>query len=114
MKGSRRVAHPRRIAFGLPHNYGKRREQQVGPYGELDRRASPLFVHVHECRNTSVAVLSFFPTRFLPPDTGISVGGTRVPQKTETELYRPVNEFLDRLLDPGRRKEPLTAVEVKS
>ena len=114
MKGSRRVAHPRRIAFGLPHNYGKRKEQQVGPYGQLDRRASPLFVHVHECRNTSVAVLSFFPSRFLPNNTAISVGGTRVLQKPEAELYRPVHDFLDRLLDPGRRKELMTAEEVQS
>ena len=114
MKSSRRVAHPRRVAFGLPHNYGKRKEQQVGPYGQLDRRASPLFVHVHECRNTSVAVLSFFPSRFLPNNTAISVGGTRVPQKPEAELYRPVHDFLDRLLDPARCKELMTAEEVQS
>ncbi len=115
MKGGRRVAHPRRIAFGLPHNYGKRKDQQVGPGGkELDRRASPLFIHIHECRNHAVAVLSFFPTRFLPANTGISVGGARVRQKPEAELYRPVREFLDRLLDPRGCKEPLNAVEVKS
>ena len=114
MKGSRRSAHPRRIAFGLPHNYGQRHEDQVGPYGkEFDRRASPLFIHIHECRSAAIAVLSFFPARFLPDNTGISVGGTRVPHNPEAELYRPVHEFLDRLLDPDRRKEPLTAVEVK-
>ena len=113
MKGSRHVAHPRRIAFGLPHNYGRRREQQVGPYGKLDRRASPLFVHIHECHNTSVAVLSFFPSRFLPHDTPISVGGRKVPQEPEAELYRPVHDFLDRLRDPVRCKEALSAVEVR-
>ena len=114
MKAGRRDAHPRRIAFGLPHNYGRRIDEQVGPYGALDRRASPFFIHIHQCRNTAVAVLSFFPTRFLPANTGISVGGTKVAQAPETDLYLPVHEFLDRLLDRRRCKEPLTAVEVKS
>ena len=31
MKSRHRSKHPRRIAFGLPHNYGKRPEEQVGP-----------------------------------------------------------------------------------
>ena len=68
MKGNiRENSHPRRVAFGLPHNYGKRKEKQIGPHArELDRRASPLFVHIHECGNSSVAVLSFLPARFLP------------------------------------------------
>ena len=61
MKNRRPCTHPRRVAFGLPHNYGNRHEQQVGPYGEFDRRASPLFIHIHESRSTAIAVLSFFP-----------------------------------------------------
>ena len=108
---SRRQTHPRRIAFGLPHNYGRRREDKVGPGADLDRRASPLFIHVHQCRDIPVAVLSFLPARFLPaarPE--VSVGGARVPQAPETELYGPIHEFLDRLLDAGKRKEPFTEV----
>ena len=114
--GRRKTRHPRRIAFGLPHNYGKNR---VGPDKGLDRRASPLFIHIHECGSTPVAVLSFLPARFLPKDSKnqsyISVGGSRIPQVPEDALYRPVNEFLDRLLDPKKRREPFTeAVEVCS
>ena len=111
--------HPRRIAFGLPHNYGSSSDQKVGPDGQgLDRRASPLFIHVHECGDEPVAVLSFLPARFLPRDQSkISVGGKAVPQKPEKELYQSVHTFLDRLLDrlpdPVQRKEPFTAeVEV--
>ena len=107
MHRNRRNKHPRRIAFGLPHNYGKTPDKQVGPHDKaLDRRASPLFIHVHECGDTPVAVLSFLPARFLPEDrSDISVGGTRIRQTPEAELYRPIHAFLDRLLDPDRRKE---------
>ena len=57
-----RNAHPRRVAFGLPHNYGRGADDQVGPAASgLDRRASPLFIHMHQCDDTPVAVLSFLP-----------------------------------------------------
>jgi CRISPR-associated protein Cmr1 len=113
MKGRQRRSHPRRIAFGLPHNYG---QQKVGPADGLDRRASPLFIHIHPCDDEPVAVLSFLPARFLPAGkSDISVGGSRVPQAPEEELYGPVREFLARLLDRDRRREPFTdAVEVRS
>lgn len=115
MKSSRPDRHPRRIAFGLPHNYGKRR---VGPHdGQIDRRASPLFIHIHECSDSPVAVLSFLPARFLPKNrSAISVDGRPVAQAPETELYHPIHEFLDRLLgvEPGMPKEPFgEVVEVR-
>ena len=105
-------SHPRRIAFGLPHNYGKRKDQQVGPhYKGFDRRASPLFIHIHECGTSPVAVLSFLPALFLPKErSDILVGVRKVAQKPEGELYRPIHDFLDRLLDSGKRKEPFTDV----
>lgn len=119
----KRPTHPDRIAFGLPHNYGKRKQDQVDPADGFDRRASPLFIHIHECGDRPVAVVSFLPARFLPsrpPANGatISVGGQRVSQAPEEELYSPIHDFLDRLLDRNRqrpRQEPFTdAVEVRS
>ncbi len=112
MQGNRRNTHPRRIAFGLPHNYGKTPDKQVGPHDKaLDRRASPLFIHIHECGSTPVAVLSFLPARFLPKGkSDISVGKSRVPQTPEADLYQPIHDFLDRLLDREKRKEPFTDV----
>lgn len=118
-----RNGHPQRIAFGLPHNYGKGKVNAVAPAG-LDRRASPLFIHIHQCGSKPVAVLSFLPARFLPTHDGlrgsalIDVGGKKIPQKPEPELYRPIHTFLDRLLDrtppPHERKEPFsTALEVR-
>ncbi len=113
-----RKTHPRRIAFGLPHNYGRKEDQRVEPSDKhLDRRASPLFIHVHECSNRPVVVLSFLPARFLPAGrSDISVGGSKVPQTPEADLYRPVHDFLDRLLDSDQRKEPSItyAEEVRS
>ena len=116
MKSSRPSVHPRRIAFGLPHNYGRQSCQQVGPFdNDLDRRASPLFLHIHDCGGAPIAVLSFLPARFLPNGrSDISVGGNRIGQEPEEELYRPVGEFLDRLLDRNKRKEPFTdSLEVR-
>jgi CRISPR-associated protein Cmr1 len=110
MKSTTRKSHPRRVAFGLPHNYGKPNGQQVGPHDKhLDRRASPLFIHIHECGGTPVALLSFLPARFLPEGrSDISVGGTKIEQKPEDDLYEPIHDFLDRLLDSKRRREPFT------
>ncbi len=111
-----RSKHPRRIAFGLPHNYG--RDVQVRPADHRDRRASPLFIHIHEIGRTPVGVLSFLPARFLPKRTYVSVGesGYRVPISPERKLYRPIHEFLDRLLNKNnQRKESFSnALEVKS
>ena len=106
-----RKTHPERIAFGLPHNYGKYDDQKVGPWDEFDRRASPLFIHLHQCDRVPVAVLSFLPARFLPNGrSAISVGGSRVAQRPEAELYKPVHDFLDRLSDPQRRRESFAEV----
>ena len=113
MKGTQRRTHPRRIAFGLPHNYGGNHRDQVGPYESgLDRRASPLFIHLHECAGKPAAVLSLLPARFLPDGkSDISVGGSRVRQRPEEELYGPVHQFLNRLVN--QKESPLHAKEVK-
>lgn len=111
--------HPQRVAFGLPHNYGPKPYQQVDPDGNLNRRASPLFIHIHECDEGPVAVLSFLPARFLPDGTRINVGGHPVPQSPHDQLYEPIHRFLNRLLNKGegregRCREPLVAEEVPS
>ena len=126
--GQRRTKHPERIAFGLPHNYGRWPDQQVGPADDaLDRRASPLFIHIHLVNDRPVAVLSLLPARFLPRPTSshpgampqIKVGGERVPQRSEDDLFQPIHQFLNRLTGSGElrglsRQEPFKDVrEVK-
>ena len=51
-----RYFHPRRAVFGLPHNYGQRKTVEPESY---NRRASPLFFHIHEIgsRYAGVALL---------------------------------------------------------
>lgn len=125
------TTYPKRIGFGLPHNYffgslaktvGSRaasrhvRPAAAGGKG-LDRRASPLFIHIHWCGTSPVGVLTFLPAWFLPPGTGVSVNGFRVPlQHDDPQVYAAVEGFLDRLLnrsqDPGNTpKEKFSRAE---
>ncbi|MCY3819222.1 MAG: type III-B CRISPR module RAMP protein Cmr1 [Gammaproteobacteria bacterium] len=86
----RTVGRSQRVAFGLPR--GRRKE----------RRASPLFVHVHECGARPVVVLSFLPAHFLPDE----------PMSSMNRLYQPVYAFLDGLSKPVQRRQ-FTAIEIK-
>ncbi len=102
-----RMMHPQRIAFGLPHNYGRESKDQVEPAdAKLDRRASPLFVHIHQAEGSPpIGVLTFLPSMFLPEKRdAISVGGKQVALQTK-DFWKPVTNFLDRLLSSSERKE---------
>ena len=120
-----RRSHPRRIVFGLPHNYGQPSTEHVEPAEKYDRRASPLFIHIHQTseKSPSMAVLSFLPACFLPSEAGgISVGkqergrrgsGDWEKQSVELaseDLWNPINAFLDRFLDPNEREESFGTV----
>lgn len=118
--------HPRRVAFGLPHNYGQGPQNTVTPERldpeRLDRRASPLLIHIHTCGSAPVAVLSFLPARFLPEGIRITAFGTRVPVVASPALWAPIEDLLDRFLGTtthdsraGKRQEPFgKAMEVRS
>ncbi len=75
--------HPRRAVFGLPHNYffsslaapnnkldvNAVSPQSGGKWSDIgsNRRASPLFIHLHEFPNKSRAgILTLLPAQFLP------------------------------------------------
>jgi CRISPR-associated protein Cmr1 len=114
--------HPDRVAFGLPHNYGKGSRNEVTPHGhDLDRRASPLLIHIHMCGAMPVAVLSFLPALFLPEKARIMAFGTPVPVASPPALWTPIEDLLDRFLGTtttnsraGERREPFgKAMEVK-
>ncbi|GEM_PF-269240 len=104
-----RTRHPRRLVFGLPHNYGKGDDYQVAPVigagpntsqrDKGDRRASPLLVHVHPLEDGSAAaVLTLLPAKFLPGSTPkAQVGRDIVDLQPLEELYKPLDEFLDRI-----------------
>ncbi len=95
------IKHPRRIAFGLPHNYGKGSSKAVAPASrEIDRRASPLFLHVHQSteNESPVGVVAFLPSLFLPDGEKIQAFDKTVPLDTSGEFWNPIHGYLDRLI----------------
>ncbi len=94
------IKHPRRIAFGLPHNYGKGDSKAVAPASrDLERRASPLFLHIHQIdeQDSPVGVAVFLPSQFLPENEKIRAFGNSVPLDSSEEFWNPINGYLDRL-----------------
>ncbi|MCI0590002.1 MAG: type III-B CRISPR module RAMP protein Cmr1 [Gammaproteobacteria bacterium] len=89
--------HPRRVIFGLPHNYfGKRGGREVAPE-KLDRRASPLWFHVHDYGQGNspryAGIASILRSQFLPDGGQINAGGGKpVPAKVD---YGVIDAFLD-------------------
>jgi CRISPR-associated protein Cmr1 len=117
----KRESHPQRIVFGLPHNYGKRTTEHVEPE-KYERRASPLFIHIHQTGDADqpMAILTFLPSLFLPEDAkGISVGKKMINDQwdkkvieldTGTSLWKPINDFLDRLQNSTKCIETFKSV----
>lgn len=109
--------HPQRVVFGLPHNYS--RDFEVTPAArKLDRRASPLLVHVHRCGATPVLVLSFLPARFLPRGqdrlrVGARRGGAQVRLAEGDVFWQPIHDFLDRLHERRRALGVAQVLEVR-
>lgn len=89
--------HPRRVIFGLPHNYfGKTRgKREVSPE-KLDRRASPLWFHVHDFGEGNspryAGIATVLHSQFLPDGEQINAGGKAVPANAK---YRVIDGFLD-------------------
>ncbi|MGB9920455.1 MAG: type III-B CRISPR module RAMP protein Cmr1 [Moorellales bacterium] len=71
LQGQRVSRPPRRVVFGLPHNYffgSTGRKVEIKPAGTgYDRRASPLFTHIHGLASGEyTAVMTLLPAAFLP------------------------------------------------
>ena len=90
--------HPFRIAFGLPHNYGKGSQNEVAPE-KGDRRASPLFLHVHQLSDddTPRGVAFFLPAGFLAAGVRVRAFGRSVSLDATESFWFPIHAFLDRL-----------------
>lgn len=107
---------PRRVAFGLPHNYYFASLRVAGEVnltckeagGAKGRRASPLFFHVQELTNGQVCVVAtFMPARFIPTGCTITVSGNgQKPWHHSAGHpfdFSAVNGFMDRLVKSGAR-----------
>ena len=99
-----RIDYPKRIAFGLPHNYGKSKHLHVTPSNH-DRRSSPLFLHIHQHnQHPPIAILSFLPAVFLPEGESIILFNTPEPFQENTTFWQPVTDFLERLKGEHQQK----------
>ena len=105
--GQRVYRHPRRVVFGLPHNYffsSDREKVDVSPERQ-ERRASPLFIHIQGMKNGQfAAVTTIMPADFLPRNERIVVGESTVPTSVD---FRVLDEFLDGKDGQGRNRFPM-------
>ncbi len=98
--GQKPARHPRRVVFGLPHNYYFRSmHQNAGASAQgYTRRASPLFIHIHYLApNRYAAVLTLLPAVFLPQGERIklSTRGRSVSVPVHAD-YQVIRDFFDR------------------
>jgi CRISPR-associated protein Cmr1 len=100
--GSKVDIHPARVAFGLPHNYifsSTKSKLDIEPDGNgRNRRASPLFIHIHQFSDGSCcAIQTFFPALFLPGNDTIALKGKGRPQHFSPDIHWDViTDYLDR------------------
>jgi CRISPR-associated protein Cmr1 len=102
-RGNSIDTHPRRVVFGLPHNYffiSTRDKAGISPASkEYNRRASPLFIHIHALgKNHFAAVLTLLPAVFLPRDVKIEISSGR-HNRTTVDCnvdYNNVTNFINR------------------
>jgi len=79
--------HPRRVVFGLPHNYGKHESMHVDP-AQHKRRSAPLIFHVHQVGERFVGVSIIFPADFLPAGEKIKAGKKIVNSNIEWKVLQ--------------------------
>lgn len=95
--------HPQRIIFGLPHNYSKYEQDHVNPEN-YERRASPLFLHIHKIENKYVGISILMKSDFLPKNEKIKAGKKPVDAKIEWDV---LTDFLDGLVkETGKPRFP--------
>jgi CRISPR-associated protein Cmr1 len=113
-KGTETTEHPRRVIFGLPHNYFFANQSKVDVIAvdtqipkvkkkeRQRRRSSPLFIHIHKLGNEYIAVQSLIEADFLPDTYKIQLENTtRNYQGNPVELdcdidWKDITHYLDR------------------
>lgn len=120
LKVAKRMVHdgrhliaPARAAFGLPHNY---HFSSMGKSGNVDvqgaaeqRRASPLFFHLHQpAEGPPTAILAFLPAQFSPSNAlALKPNQDKklvVKLPSSPDLWQPIHKFFDELRDGYRSR----------
>lgn len=97
-QGDDRKLHPRRVVFGLPHNYRISGKTVSVLPSKNQRRASPLFIHIHQLTGGCCAVFTLLPARFLPQYDNVKMAvsrGNKVFVAPNVD-YKVINDFIDR------------------
>ncbi len=95
------ATHPKRVVFGLPHNYYFSSTEDslkiTGGGKDRDRRASPLFIHAHHFpQGESAIIQSLLPAQFLPSGDQLVMKGRRSQDKRVTVDWAVLHNYLDR------------------
>ncbi len=71
------ITHPKRVVFGLPHNYFYSSNDTQGYSGNVDastgRRASPLLMHIHQSGHQYQLIHCLLKSEFLPQGATIDI-----------------------------------------
>lgn len=109
---------PKRIAFGLPQNYkdngGVTGKQVETKEKSINRRASVLAIHIHKTMGqNSFAVLSLFPTKFLPTDEStdapfeeVNANGTNLRYDFHRDGLPVLEHFLQQIAPIPNQNNP--------
>ena len=101
VKGTNINEHPRRVVFGLPHNYRLGGGQNIN-INSKNRRASPLFIHIHKLKNSKyIGVLVLIPCKFLKNGDKITLRGRNRKGRSFSEKasYKIIEDFLNESYD---------------
>ena len=82
--------HPKRVVFGLPHNYQKKGHHVISE--KYKRRSSPLLFHVHPVGDKFVGISIFLPANFLPDNEKIKANNIAIPANV---TWSVITGFLD-------------------
>ncbi len=106
VKGTRPSAHPKRVIFGLPHNYFFKpgnEEAKVSTNAEkwkCTRRASPLLIHIHQFPDGTTAVVqTLLQSSFLPQGVGLEISSDNLPEGPPFDPkpdWQILTDYLDR------------------
>jgi CRISPR-associated protein Cmr1 len=93
---------PRRIIFGLPHNYFIPSTGKADVDSSSGRRASPVILHLHQLKNTvsAFALHTYLGGQFLPQDIRVEVT-SKDPKRASSPVSFKIDpviifDFMDR------------------
>lgn len=97
--------HPKRLIFGLPHNYFYSNGTKVDVDAEkFSRRASPLIIHIHQFPSgQTIGVQCLLKSAFLPEHERIQLKHKQKSQAVACDVdWKVIDTYLDRFTQGER------------